>query len=268
MIEVVQEKIIENLRVRIYESRSAIGAAAAKDVGDKINELLARREFVNIIFAAGPSQNDFLHFLSKRQDVGWSRVNAFHMDEYIDLDKDSPQRFGNFLNERIFDKVSFHSVYYLDGNVSDIKAECDRYSNLLIQNPPDITCMGIGVNTHIAFNDPHVADFNDPLLVKEVDLDQVCRQQQVDDGCFDDLSKVPSTAITLTIPALMSAEYIYCVVPGIHKSRAVYHTLKGAIQEQHPSTILRKHLNAILYLDLDSSSAILKNDSSKGITQA
>jgi len=253
---VMQERIIENLKVRIYQSRPAVGAAAAKDVGDKINDLLIHTKFVNIIFAAGPSQNEFLDFLSKREDVSWNRVNAFHMDEYIDLDRNSPQRFGNFLNERLFDKVAFHTVYYLDGNASDLKAECDRYANLLIKNPPDITCMGIGVNTHIAFNDPHVADFNDPLLVKKVEMDQVCRQQQVDDGCFSSLAEVPSTALTLTVPALMSAEYIYCIVPGIHKSKAVYHTINGEIQEQHPSTILRKHSNAILYLDLDSSSEI------------
>ena len=258
MTEAIQEKIIENLTVRIYESRSAIGAVAAKDVGDKINDLLTYRQFVNIIFAAGPSQNDFLEFLSRRHDVDWSRVNAFHMDEYVDLDRNSPQRFGNFLKDRLFDKVSLHAVYYLEGNASDLKAECDRYADLLIRNPPDITCMGIGVNTHIAFNDPHVADFDDPLLVKKIEMDQVCRQQQVDDGCFNSLTEVPSTALTLTVPALMSAEYIYCIVPGSHKAKAIYYTTLGEIQERHPSTILRKHSNAILYLDLDSSSEIIE----------
>jgi len=233
-----------------------MGANAAKDVGDRINELLAHREFVNVIFAAAPSQNEFLYFLSKRQDIPWTRVNAFHMDEYVGLKDDSPQRFGNFLKEKLFDNVPLHVTHYLDGNASDIDAECDRYAGLLIQEPPDIVCMGVGVNTHIAFNDPHVADFNDPLLVKKVELDMVCRQQQVDDGCFKHLSEVPSTAITLTIPALMKGRYIYCIVPGINKSQAVHHTISSEVSEEHPSTILRKHLNAILYLDLDSSSGI------------
>src|ERR1044072_132014 len=125
----IQEKIIDTLKIRVYENRSVMGANAAKDVGDKINDLLAYKNFVNIIFAAAPSQNDFLHFLSKRQDVRWSSINAFHMDEYIGLQKDSPQRFGNFLKERLFDKMSLHAVYYLDGNASDIEAECTRYAD-------------------------------------------------------------------------------------------------------------------------------------------
>jgi glucosamine-6-phosphate deaminase len=233
-----------------------MGEGAARDVVNRINDLVLRQEFVNIIFAAAPSQNEFLYFLSRGHDADWSRVNAFHMDEYIGLKNDSPQRFGNFLKERFFDKVSLHSVHYLDGNAPGIEAECNRYSNLLNTNPTDIVCMGIGVNTHIAFNDPHVADVNDPLLIKKVELDQVCRQQQVDDGCFEDLDKVPSTAITLTIPALMRASYIYSIVPGITKSQAVYYTLNSEVNEKYPSTILRRHLNAILYLDLDSSSGI------------
>ena len=230
-----------------------MGAGAATDVGDKINDLLAHKEFVNIIFAAAPSQNEFLYHLSKRQDICWSRVNAFHMDEYIGLQKDSRERFGNFLKEKLFDKVLFHAIYYINGDVSDIEAECDGYASLLIQNPPDIVCMGIGVNTHIAFNDPHVADFHDPQLVKKVELDHVCRQQQVDDGCFDHLNKVPTFAITLTVPALMKANYIYCIVPGSNKSNAVYHTINSEMNERYPSTALRKHLNATMYVDLDSS---------------
>jgi len=183
----------------------------------------------------------------------------FHVDEYIGLEQGSAQRFGNFLKERFFDKVQLHGVFYLNGNASDIGAECGRYTELLIQNPPDIVCMGIGVNTHIAFNDPHVADFNDPLLVKKVELDKVSRQQQVDDGCFDDLDKVPSAAVTLTVPALMRACFIYCIVPGVLKSKAIYHTLNSQMNEKHPSTILRRHENATLYLDPGSSSEIEKN---------
>jgi len=252
----ILEKIVENLKVRIYEDRSAMGAAAAEDVAGKINELLADREFINIIFAAAPSQNEFLYFLSQRQDLPWERVNAFHMDEYIGLETGSAQQFGNFLKERLFDKVPFHAIYYINGNAPDIKDECDRYSALLTQNPADIVCMGIGVNTHLAFNDLPVADFDDPQLVKKVELDEVCRQQQVDDACFDDLTKVPIAAITLTIPALMQAGYLYCIVPGVRKSKAIYHTLNSEVNEKHPSTILRKHVNATLYLDLHSSSAI------------
>src|SRR5690349_2353962 len=234
-----REKMVDNLKVRIYQDRSSMGAEAAHNVADKINDLLTKQDFVNIIFAAAPSQNEFLYFLSQRQNVTWNRINAFHMDEYIGLNEESAQRFGNFLKEKIFDKVSLHGIYYIEGNAPNIKVECERYAALLIQHRPDIVCMGIGVNTHIAFNDPHVADFNDPQLVKKIELDEVSRQQQVDDGCFDQLTEVPIAAITLTIPALMNADHIYCIVPGIHKSKAIFHTLTSEVNEKYPSTILR-----------------------------
>jgi glucosamine-6-phosphate deaminase len=253
----MHENCFGNLRVRVYENRSAMGADAAKDVAEKINDLLTKQEFVTIIFAAAPSQNEFLFFLSK-QKISWSRINCFQMDEYVGLKKNSHQLFGNFLKERLFDKVPFRAVSYLDGNASDIDAECERYSNLLNQYPPDITCMGIGVNAHIAFNDPHVANFNDPLKVKTVDLDLVCRQQQVDDGCFDYISEVPISALTLTIPALLQSNYIYCIVPGVNKAPAVYHTLSSEMNEKYPSTALRMHANTFIYLDIDSATQITK----------
>jgi len=252
----IKEEKIDKLRIRIYKDRSAMGANAANAVAERINNLLTRQEFVNIIFAAAPSQTEFLFFLSKYRDVPWNRVNAFQMDEYVGLKKNSPRSFANFLKKRLFDKAPIRSVFYLDGSAPGIEIECQRYADLLSQYPPDITCMGIGVNTHLAFNDPHTANFNDPLKVKIVDLDFVCRQQQVDDGCFADLSEVPSLAITLTIPGLLQANYIYCIVPGINKAQAVYHTLNGEINEKYPSTILRMHSNAVIYLDLDSSGKI------------
>ena len=247
---------IGELAVQVYENRALMGQAAAKATSEQIRHLLKENETINIIFAAAPSQNEFLENLTNEKEIDWSRIRAFHMDEYVDLDKDAPQRFGNFLKERIFDKLPFKSVFYLDGNAPDLDEECSRYAGLLKEFPAEIVCMGIGENAHIAFNDPHVADFNDPYLVKVVDLDSECRNQQVNDGCFKSIEEVPSKALTLTVPALMNAQYAFCMVPGKTKAKAVANTLTGEISEMFPSTILRKHPNACLFLDKDSAGQI------------
>ncbi|MEO6134485.1 MAG: glucosamine-6-phosphate deaminase [Ginsengibacter sp.] len=252
----LKEFKVDNLKVNVYGDRKDMGEEAAKMVAEKIKSLLLSKNEVNMIFAAAPSQNEFLTALVNNEDVEWNKVNAFHMDEYVGLPEDAPQGFGNFLKEKIFAKVPFHSIHYLRGNASDADGECERYSGLLKKFPTDIVCMGIGENTHLAFNDPHVADFNDIPYVKVVDLDNACRQQQVNDNCFAQLMDVPTHALTLTIPALMVADNIYCVVPGANKSDAIFHTLNEEISSQYPSTILRKHHNSILFLDADSSSRI------------
>lgn len=252
----VQELTANKLKVKIYETRQQMGASAAYEVSQKIKELLLHQHFVNMVFAAAPSQDEFLSYLAAEKEVDWNRVNAFHMDEYIGLDTTMPQSFGQFLKERIFDKLSFHKVNYLNGNAGDPLKECQRYTDLLQHHSIDIVCMGIGENTHIAFNDPHIADFNDPLLVKVVDLDIVSRMQQVHDGCFAHIDEVPAFAITLTIPALLQAANIYCMVPGPNKAPAVYHTFCSEVNEMYPSTILRGHPSAILYLDKDSAAKL------------
>lgn len=246
---------VGDLEVRIFESRAAMGKNAAEEVANKVNELLAARNEINMIFGAAPSQNEFLENLISK-DLEWSRINAFHMDEYIGLNERAPQGFGNFLRDRIFNKVPFKSVHFLNGNSGDPAQECSRYEDLLRQMPPDIVCMGIGENGHIAFNDPPVADFEDKHLVKPVELDEACRRQQVNDGCFAQIDEVPTHALTLTIPALINAPYVFCVVPAPSKAQAVYNTLNEDIQHQYPSTIIKKHPNAILFLDKDSSSLL------------
>jgi glucosamine-6-phosphate deaminase len=252
----MKEIIADKLKVRIYQNRNQMGSEAAKMAASDIARLLAEKDEVNIIFAAAASQNEFLEALLK-EDVDWARVNAFHMDEYIGLQEGAPQSFGVFLKNRIFDKAPFKHVYLLQGHVADIEAECKRYMALLEQYPVDITFMGIGENTHLAFNDPHVANFDDTYLVKVVDLDEACKQQQVNEDCFDDIAEVPPYALTLTIPALLKAEYIFCIVPGTSKAQAVYHTIMDGISEQYPSTILRKHSNAVLFLERESAALIL-----------
>lgn len=255
MFEPFREFKVDELLVRVYNTRDEMGKAAAYDVSSKIRELLIVKDIINIVFAAAPSQNEFLAYLSK-EDLEWNRINAFHMDEYIGLPLDAPQLFANFLRERLFSKKPFKNVFYINGNVKNPEEECQRLTKLLEENPLDITCMGIGENGHIAFNDPHVADFNDPKKVKIVDLDERCRQQQVNDGCFGNLDEVPRYAITMTIPTLVSSQYIFCIVPAKQKAEAVRNTLLGPISETCPASILRRCKNAILYLDLDSASKL------------
>lgn len=244
---------VDQLTVKVYASRQALGRAAAHDMADRLRQLLQTQHTVTIVFAAAPSQNEFLDALSQTKGVDWARVIALHMDEYLGLPEDAPQRFSSYLRQHLFDRVQPGHVYYLNGNADDALAECQRYASLLREHPVDIVCAGIGENGHLAFNDPGVADFLDPEWVKVVPLDAACRQQQVNDGCFASLDQVPTHALTLTIPALMAARWIYCVVPGPTKAAAVALALSGRVRPELPASILRIHPRATLYLDQESA---------------
>lgn len=246
----------DNLTIERFPSRAEMGRKAAADVAARIAALLGQQRQVNMIFAAAPSQNDFLAALVADPSIDWGRINAFHMDEYVGLAADAPQGFGNFLRDKLFGKVSLREVFYLNGQNGDPEAECRRYADLLRQYPADIVCLGIGENGHIAFNDPHVALFDDPERVKIVDLDPQCRTQQVHDGCFASLDEVPTHALTLTIPALTAGRSLYCIVPAATKARAVKRTLQGCISTECPATVLRRHPSARLYLDADSAALL------------
>ena len=239
----------DKLAVNIYENRAVMGAAAADDIAACMEELLSEKASINMVFAAAPSQNDVLESLLKKP-LDWNRVNAFHMDEYVGLKKEDPQSFGNYLNEHIFKKVPFANIYY----VADYGLE---YEKLLAENHIDIVCLGIGENGHTAFNDPGVADFNDPVRIKKAKLDDVCRMQQVHDGCFPTFDDVPEYAYTLTIPQMVSADYMFCVVPAATKADAVYNTVNAEISADVPATIMRLHDNAIMYCDPDSGAKLL-----------
>ena len=254
MVKVMKK---DKLTVELYESRAAMGAAAAEQAAAKLKSLLREKAEINCMFAAAPSQNEFLASLIADPDIDWTRINAFHMDEYIGLDAAAPQGFGNFLRDRIFGKVPFKSVTYLNGNAADPEAEARRYGEILAAHPLDVCFMGIGENGHIAFNDPPVANFKDTCLVKVVKLDERCRQQQVNDGCFDCICKVPTHALSVTCPGLMSAKTVFCMVPAATKAEAVQRTLTWEISEKCPATILRTHDDAKLYIDMDSGKFVL-----------
>ena len=178
------------------------------------------------------------------------------MDEYIGLAKDAPQGFGNYLADHIFNLVPFKSVNYIYDENKTPEDICASYTKLLEENPTDIIFMGVGENGHIAFNDPHVAFFNDPLAVKVVDLDRKCRNQQVNDGCFATIDDVPTHAITLSIPTMMKADRLFVIVPTALKAEAIGNIYNGEITEACPASILRTHKAATLYTDVAGAQAI------------
>lgn len=242
----------DKLVVEVYGNRELMGKAAGKDIADSIKNLLKKQEEVNIIFAAAPSQTDVFKYLKETDDVDWSRVNAMHMDEYHTLDNNHSAKFANFLERELFSNINLKNIYYLKERDETKEEIIAKYQKLLKNNKIDIVICGAGENGHIAFNDPHVANFQDKELIKEITLDEACRIQQVNDGCFSSLDEVPKQAITLTIPALMSANQIFCIVPGKLKHQAINKLLKGEITEEVPVSIIRTHNQAKLYLDQDS----------------
>jgi glucosamine-6-phosphate deaminase len=233
-----------------------MGAAAARAVRQAMLEILAANAEVRMVFAAAPSQEEFLEELTKAQDIPWHRVTGLHMDEYFGLDKDSPQSFSHFLRVRLFDRVPFGRVECLDPTTTNPSMECIRYARIVRDKHLDIVCMGIGENGHLAFNDPPIADFADPYTVKVADLDERCRRQQVNDGAFPTLADVPLQAITLTIPTLLSASRIFAVVPGERKARAVFDALRGPIATSCPASALRRHPHVELFLDAQSAALV------------
>jgi glucosamine-6-phosphate deaminase len=251
--------VVIGTSVEVFKNRRLMGAAAGRKAEELILKCLETKKEARVVFAAAPSQNEVLAYLAASTVIDWKRVVAFHMDEYTGLSEDAPQGFGNFLRERLFEKVPLKKVYYIKG-AAPPEEECKRYGGLVTGKPLDLLLCGIGENGHIAFNDPPSADFRDPLPMKLVTLDRACRNQQVHDGCFPSLRRVPRTAFTLTIPALMSATAAVCTVPGEAKARAVNRALKGPVSVACPGSILRMHRNCSFFLDAQSAKDIEEAD--------
>lgn len=253
---IVKTEQVDKLNVKVYQTREEMGRAAAEEAAAAIRAAIAAKGEINMIFAAAPSQNEFLAHLIADKSIDFTKINAFHMDEYIGLPADAPQRFGTFLSRAIFDRKPFCKVHLMNSGAGDGRQECLRYSELLRRAPLDIVSLGIGENGHIAFNDPHEARFDDPETVKITTLDEPCRQQQVHDGEFADISLVPHQAMTLTIPALMSCRCAVGIVPLDRKAKAVHDALYGPISEKCPASILRTHDDAALFLDEGAASLL------------
>ena len=238
----------DSLEVRCSPDRAAMGRAAAGRVAEVIRAAIKERREARVVFACAPSQDEFLAALLQ-EEVEWGSVCIFHMDEYAGLTSEHPQSFRTYLRTHLLDRIEApRAVHLIAGEIAPEEA-CAAYTSALSEKPLDLVCMGIGENGHLAFNDPPVADFADPHLVKLVELDTACRQQQVNDGCFATLDEVPTHALTLTIPALLGGAAISCVVPGQRKAAAVSQTLLGPIRTPCPASILRTHGNAVLHVD-------------------
>jgi glucosamine-6-phosphate deaminase len=238
------------LRVEMLPDRRSMGAAAAAHVADRLRGLLERPDArARVMFAAAASQVEFLDALAETEGIDWSRVDAFDLDEYVGLPAGHDQSFGLWLDRRIFSRVHPGSFQKLDPTTTDPDAESDRYGGLLLDGGVDLALIGIGENGHLAFNDPHVADFEDPRAVKPVDIDLMSRAQQVRDGAFPTIDEVPPLAMTVTMSTILASRAISVVVPGANKADAVACTLDGPIETACPASALRRHPDAVLFAD-------------------
>jgi glucosamine-6-phosphate deaminase len=239
----------DRLRTLVLPDRTAMGVAAAGHAAGRLRAVLDSRSRARVIFAAAASQADFLDALSAVDGIDWARVDAFHLDEYVGLAPGDSRSFGQWLREHIWSRVGPGRVELLDGGNPDPDAECRRYGALLDDGGIDLALIGIGENGHLAFNDPHVADFRDPLTVKVVEIDDTSRHQQVRDGAFPSFELVPKLAMTVTMSAILRSRSISVVVPGPQKAAAVAATLDGPIATSCPASALRDHPDAVLFVD-------------------
>lgn len=248
---------VDGLKVEIYPNSKAAGAAAAQAAAKALRELGKSRAAVVAIFATGASQFATLDTLTAMEGLPWDQVSGFHMDEYVGIAADHPASFRRYLRERLTQKVRMREFFEIDGSATDPEKESGEYADKLRSATPQLCLLGIGENGHLAFNDPEVADFNDPVDAKVVHLDALCRQQQAAEGWFASVAEVPKSAITLTIPALLRVPQLIASVPGKRKSTIVRRALEEPLSTACPATILRTHPNATLYLDFDSAKELI-----------
>ena len=237
------------LNVAIYATRAQMGAAASALLAEEIRRLIAAQGRAIGMFAAAPSQDETLAALVAEPDIEWTSVIAFHLDEYLGLDEDAPQSFRRYLIERLVMRVPLAEFHGLRGEAANPAAVCQNYARLMEFKPPDFAALGIGENGHLAFMDPPVCDFNDPQVLKVVELEEACRQQQVNDGCFATLDDVPRRALSVTVPTMMRCAKLVLSVPGARKREAVKCALTGPVTTSCPASILRTHSDAWLLLD-------------------
>lgn len=252
-MSVAESYEVRQARVSVYDSREAMGTAAGRFGTQLIREKLADQQSVRIIVACAPSQAATMKTLAAEPDLDWSRIKVFHMDEYLGLPEDHPAGFRRWLREHLTSHVAAQRVHYLNGDAADPQAECERYAALLAEAPIDVCFLGMGENGHIAFNDPPVANFEDPLAVKVVELDEPCRLQQVNEGHFPDFVAVPTHALTLTCPTLLAAQHLVASVPGAAKAQAVHDALLGPRSTQCPASAIADHPSAAVFLDSESA---------------
>jgi glucosamine-6-phosphate deaminase len=247
---------VDRLRVQIYNSEAELALSTATIVQQHLLSILQQKQTATVLFATGNSQLKFIDALTNLNNIDWSRIICFHLDEYLGISGNHSSSFRYYLRERIEKRISPQKFHYIEGDTLQPLQECDRYSKLLRAQPIDLCLLGIGANGHLAFNEPNVADFNDSYMVKLVKLDSVNHQQQVDEGHFPNLESVPKYAFTLTIPMICAAKKIICLAPGKRKAKVVKQLLEGNITTDFPASILRNQPQANLFLDADAASLI------------
>jgi glucosamine-6-phosphate deaminase len=255
MLSVVQTgtRTVDGAAVSVHENVGAMARAAADEAADVMRSAVAARGVAHAMFATGNSQLAFVHALvEETSGVPWSDTIVFHMDEFVGVGPDHPAGFQRWIRERIVEPAHPKAAHYVAG-LGDAEAECARYARVLRDHPLDLCCLGIGENGHLAFNDPPVADFHDPLDVKVVELDAGCRRQQVNEGHFADLGAVPTHALTVTLPALLRARRVLAVVPEGRKAESVRDALTGPISTRCPASALRTISHATIHLEPDSA---------------
>lgn len=251
----MRNKQLGNTKVFIHESREEMGRNAADYVEKAINDVLKEKGTCSMILASAPSQLDMLNALMER-DIDWTKFTLFHMDEYVGFNETDEVSFGRYIKDHFVDKIN-GKMFYLNGRANDVDAEMERYTKLLQEHGVDISLMGIGENGHLAFNDPGIADFFDPKNVKVNDqLDEICIGQQVKDGWFESAEAVPNAALTLTMPILLRAKYIFTCVPGATKAEIIGRLFREEISTKLPGSIIRLHERSILFLDEASAARI------------
>ncbi len=244
------------MQVQVFPSKREASVAAAEAAAAILRSAIDGRLRARMVVSTGNSQLDFIDALVLDRDIDWSAVEAFHLDEYAGIEATHPASFRLWLKTRLADRVPLRAMHYVNGDAPDLEAECRRYSALLAQAPIDVGFIGIGENGHIAFNDPPVADFADPVSIKIVRLDDACRRQQVGEGHFPAISSVPENALSLTCSAIVGMTNLICCVPEPRKAGAVRETIAGPISTACPASILRTHPRAQLYLDAESASLL------------
>jgi glucosamine-6-phosphate deaminase len=243
---------VSSLRLAVHPDRATMGAAAARHVQAEIVRVVALKGRARIMMACAPSQDDYyreLVPLARATSDVWRRVDVFHMDDYVGLSAEHPQSFRHYLRRHFLDHVPVAAFHPLRAESAVPEDEARRYGELLAAAPVDVISLGIGENGHIAFNDPPVADFADPLRVKVVEMDAACRRQQVNDGCFPTIADVPRLALSVTLPVFASAGMLCCIVPTVRKAAAVRDTLCAPVGPACPATLLRTHPRAALFVD-------------------
>jgi len=251
------------MEVRIFESKQALAVEAAAEAASLIETAVADRGQARIVAATGAAQFEFLDTLARTPGIDWAKTVFFHLDEYIGLPPSHPASFRRFLTERIIDRVHPGVFHLIDGEAADPRAECERVAALITEAPVDVAFVGIGENTHLAFNDPP-ADFETEAPFLAVELDERCRRQQLGEGWFARLEDVPTRAISMSIRQVLKSRHIIAVVPDHRKAEAVQRCLELEISVWRPASALRWHAATTLYLDRASAS-LLRNTEARQV---